>query len=105
MNVEDIREFCLSLGSDVEEKLPFVMFKNGEGVLVFYVCGHMFCFFDLNDFQVISLKCQPERIDEIIVPSRLRTESPIRLCRQPVQRVAETLDRYRPTYRAGRVTT
>ena len=67
MNVEDIREFCLSLGSDVEEKLPFVMFKNGEGVLVFYVCGHMFCFFDLNDFQVISLKCQPERIDEIIV--------------------------------------
>ena len=67
MNVEDIREFCLSLGSDVEEKLPFVMFKNGEGVLVFYVCGHTFCFFDLNDFQVISLKCQPERIDEIIV--------------------------------------
>ena len=65
MNVEDIREFCLSLGSDVEEKMPFVMFKNGEGVLVFYVCGHMFCFFDLNDFQVISLKCQPERIDEL----------------------------------------
>lgn len=55
MNVEEIRDFCLSLGADVEEKLPFTMFKNGEGVLVFYVCGHMFCFFDLNDFQVISL--------------------------------------------------
>ena len=41
MNVEEIREYCLSLGSDVEEKLPFVKFKNGEGVLVFYVCGHM----------------------------------------------------------------
>ena len=81
MNVEEIREYCLSLGSDVEEKLPFVKFKNGEGVLVFYVCGHMFCFFDLNDFQVISLKCQPERIDEIIVPSRLRTEGAIRLYR------------------------
>ena len=65
MNVEEIQDFCLSLGSDVEEKLPFVKFKNGEGVLVFYVCGHMFCFFDLNDFQVISLKCQPERIDEL----------------------------------------
>ena len=65
MNVEEIRDFCLSLGNDVEEKLPFTMFKNGEGVLVFYVCGHMFCFFDLNDFQVISLKCQPERIDEL----------------------------------------
>ena len=65
MNVEEIRDYCLSLGTDVEEKLPFVKFKNGEGVLVFYVCGHMFCFFDLNDFQVISLKCQPERIDEL----------------------------------------
>jgi predicted DNA-binding protein (MmcQ/YjbR family) len=65
MNVEEIRNYCLSLGADVEEKLPFTMFKNGEGVLVFYVCGHMFCFFDLNDFQIISLKCQPERIDEL----------------------------------------
>ncbi len=65
MNVEEIREHCLSLGLDVEEKLPFAKFKNGEGVLVFYVCGHMFSFFDLNDFQVISLKCQPERIDEL----------------------------------------
>lgn len=65
MNIEDYREYCLSLGADVEEKLPFVKFKNGDGVLVFYVCGHMFCFFDLNDFQVVSLKCQPERIDEL----------------------------------------
>ncbi len=65
MNVEEIRDFCLSLGTDVEEKLPFAKFKNGENVLVFYVCGHMFCFFDLNDFQVISLKCQPVRIDEL----------------------------------------
>ena len=48
MNVEEIQDFCLSLGNDVEEKLPFTKFKNGEGVLVFYVCGHMFCFFDLN---------------------------------------------------------
>lgn len=65
MNIEDLRCYCLSLDSDVEEKLPFVKFKNGDGVLVFYVCGHMFCFFDLNDFRCISLKCQPERIDEL----------------------------------------
>ena len=32
MNVEEIQDFCLSLGNDVEEKLPFVMFKNGEGM-------------------------------------------------------------------------
>ena len=65
MNIEEYRDYCLSLGADVEEKFPFVKFKNGDGVLVFYVSGHMFCFFDINDFQVVSLKCQPERIDEL----------------------------------------
>ncbi len=65
MNIEKYRNYCLSLGEDVEEKLPFQKFKSGEGVLVFYVCGHMFSFFDCNDFRVISLKCQPDRIDEL----------------------------------------
>ena len=64
MNIEDYREYCLSLGNDIEEKLPFQKFKKGEGVLVFYVMGHMFSFFDCNDFSVISLKCQPERIED-----------------------------------------
>ena len=45
MNIEDYREYCLSLGTEVEEKLPFQKFKSGEGVLVFYVMGHMFSFF------------------------------------------------------------
>ena len=63
MNIEDYRKFCLSLGEGIEEKLPFQKFKNGESVLVFYVMGHMFSFFDCNDFSVISLKCQPERIE------------------------------------------
>ncbi len=65
MNIEDYRAYCLSLGDDVEERLPFQKFKNGEGVLVFYVSGHMFSFFDCNDFSVISLKCKPERIEEL----------------------------------------
>ena len=65
MNIEDYRDYCLSLGTDIEEKLPFQKFKSGEGVLVFYVAGHMFSFFDCNDFRVISLKCQPERIDDL----------------------------------------
>ena len=34
MNIEDYREFCLSLGADVEEKLPFTAFKYAGGVLV-----------------------------------------------------------------------
>lgn len=65
MNIEDYRDYCLSLGDGIEEKFPFIKFKNGEGVLVFYVCGHMFSYFDCDDFKVISLKCQPERIEEL----------------------------------------
>ncbi|MBP3763262.1 MAG: MmcQ/YjbR family DNA-binding protein [Bacteroidales bacterium] len=62
MNVEDYRDYCLSLGEGIEEKFPFAKFNRGEGVLVFYVCGHMFSFFDCDEFSVVSLKCQPERI-------------------------------------------
>ena len=65
MNIEEYRDYCLSLGEGIEEKFPFTKFKNGEGVLVFYVCGHMFSYFDCDDFKVISLKCQPERIEEL----------------------------------------
>ena len=75
MNIEDYREYCLSLGADVEEKMPFTHFHSAGGVLVFYVLceqsehvrahGHMFSFFDCDNFSVITLKCQPERIDEL----------------------------------------
>lgn len=65
MNIEDYREFCLSLGADVEEKLPFTAFHAASHVLVFYVHGHMFSFFDCDDFSVITLKCQPDRIGEL----------------------------------------
>ena len=65
MNIEDYREYCLSLGDDVEEKLPFTAFHHASGVLVFYVHGHMFSFFDCDNFGVITLKCQPERIEEL----------------------------------------
>ena len=65
MNIEDYREYCLSLGEDVEEKLPFTAFHHASGVLVFYVHGHMFSFFDCDDFSIVTLKCQPERIEEL----------------------------------------
>lgn len=67
MNIEDYRTFCLSLGDDVEEKMPFTAFHSASGVLVFYVHGHMFSFFDCDDFSVVTLKCQPDRIDELRV--------------------------------------
>ena len=65
MNIEDYRDYCLSLGADVEEKLPFTAFHYASGVLVFYVHGHMFSFFDCDNYGVITLKCQPERIEEL----------------------------------------
>ena len=65
MNIEAYRNFCLSLGDDVEEKMPFTAFHAASGVLVFYVHGHMFSFFDCDNFSVITLKCQPEHIDEL----------------------------------------
>ena len=67
MNIEDYREYCLSLGTDVEEKMPFTAFKHASGVLVFYIHGHMFSFFDCDNFSVITLKCQPERIEDLKV--------------------------------------
>ena len=45
MNIEDYRNYCLSLGDDVEERMPFKAFRYASEVLVFYVCGHMFSFF------------------------------------------------------------
>lgn len=59
MNIEEYRNYCLSLGEDVEEKMPFGAFKAAQGVLAFYVHGHIFCFFDIDKFNVITLKCQP----------------------------------------------
>ena len=65
MNVEEYRDYCLSLGSDVEEKMPFGAFNHASGVLVFYVKGHMFSFFDADNFGVVTLKCHPEHIEEL----------------------------------------
>lgn len=65
MNIEEYRDFCLSLGDDVEEKMPFGAFNHASGVLVFYVEGHMFSFFDTDHFGVVTLKCRPEEIEEL----------------------------------------
>ena len=65
MNIEDFRELCLSLGDDVEEKMPFTAFRYASEVLAFYVHGHIFAFLDCNNYGVVTLKCQPERICDL----------------------------------------
>lgn len=60
MNIEEIREYCLSKPA-VTEGFPF-----NETALVFKVAGKMFAFLDLSeDSRGISLKCDPELAIEL----------------------------------------
>lgn len=68
MDIVQFRDYCLSLG-DVEEKTPFGKFAaRYNSILVFYVCGHMFCMLDIDDFTSVSVKANP---DDVV---RLREE-------------------------------
>ncbi len=55
MNIEYFRDFCLAM-KGVEESLPF-----DESTLVFKVMGKMFALCDINSFESINLKCNPEK--------------------------------------------
>ncbi|MFH2142648.1 MAG: MmcQ/YjbR family DNA-binding protein [Bacteroidota bacterium] len=54
MNIEELREFCLSL-KETSEDLPF-----DERTLVFKVKGKMFALADIDNFDSVNLKCDPE---------------------------------------------
>lgn len=54
MNIEELRNFCLSL-KGAEEGMPF-----DKKTLVFSVKGKMFCATDIEDYGLINLKCNPE---------------------------------------------
>jgi predicted DNA-binding protein (MmcQ/YjbR family) len=54
MNIEEYREFCLSL-KGTEEDMPF-----DNITLVFKVKGKMFSLTDIDTFEFINLKCLPE---------------------------------------------
>ena len=65
MNIEDFRNFCLSL-PDVTEATPFEKFSKGKfTILVFYVNRHMFCHFNIDDFENITIKCDASKIAEL----------------------------------------
>lgn len=65
MNIEEFRDFCLSF-PDTHEGMPFDgFFRNSRSILVFYVGKKMFCFFDLDKFDYVTLKCDPEIINEL----------------------------------------
>ena len=54
MNVESLREYCLSLPLATED-FPF-----DETTLVFRVVGKIFAMLDLERTKIISLKCNPD---------------------------------------------
>lgn len=60
MNIETIREYCLSK-KDVEEGFPF-----GDDTLVFKVTGKIFLLIGLNnDTLQFNVKCNPEKAIEL----------------------------------------
>lgn len=54
MNIEELREYCLSF-PHTTEGLPF-----DETTLVFKVANKIFCMSDLETFELINVKCDPE---------------------------------------------
>ncbi len=66
MDIEKLRNFCLSM-EGVTEKTPFGKFaRRFDSILVFYVCDHMFCMVDMEDFNYVSFRSTPEEIDTIM---------------------------------------
>ncbi len=61
MNIEEYREYCLSK-PHATESTPF--FKAPD-VLVFKVAGKMFTATNIDSFESISIKCDPETIEEL----------------------------------------
>lgn len=55
MNIVEFRDFCLTFDR-VTEEFPF-----DENTLVFKVMGKMFALCDVDEFESINLKCNPEK--------------------------------------------
>lgn len=63
MNIEELRDYCLSM-EGVTEKTPFGKFaRRFDSVLVFYILDHMFCMTDMDDFTSVTVKAAPEVIE------------------------------------------
>ncbi len=66
MDIEYLRDYCLSL-EDTSEKMPFGSFaKKFDSILVFYVLDHMFCLIDMDDFRSVTVRLAPEEIEQLM---------------------------------------
>lgn len=66
MNVEELRDYCLSLSPEVVEKFPFRQFKAAQNVLAFYIGGHIFCYFNIDDLRCVTVKCHAADIPVLL---------------------------------------
>ena len=66
MNIEEFREYCLSL-KGVHEKMPFpnVADKYSRDVLCFYISDKWFCFVNIEVFDFCCIKCDPDESGEL----------------------------------------
>ena len=59
MNIEEYREYCVSK-KGVTEEFPF-----DKNTLVFKVSGKMFSLTNIDLFESINVKCEPEKAIEL----------------------------------------
>ncbi|WP_046404324.1 MmcQ/YjbR family DNA-binding protein [Odoribacter sp. N15.MGS-14] len=66
MNIEDFREYCLSL-PHVTEKMPFTTVKDpySREVLCFYIGSKWFCYVNIEVFDRCCVKSTPEDAEEL----------------------------------------
>ena len=68
MNVEDFRNYCLSLPG-VPEKMPFTTLKDpySRDVLCFYIGSKWFCYVNIEVFDRCCVKSTPEEAEALRV--------------------------------------
>ncbi len=59
MNIEEYRNYCLSLPATSED-FPF-----DQNTLAFKICGKLFALTDVEKFESINIKCNPELAIEL----------------------------------------
>lgn len=66
MNIEEFREYCLSL-KGVYEKMPFLNVPNkySRNCLCFYISNKWFCFVNIEIFDFCCIKCTPNESGEL----------------------------------------
>lgn len=63
MDIDELHDYCLALEGTIEKTSFVKVARRYDSILVFYVCGHMYCMLDMNDFSDVTVKLTPEEID------------------------------------------